>query len=79
MQFPLLKPGGVYFIEDLNVGYASGCHTFVQGLVEFVHAALLETGEARKWPSRGAWPSVQRGTIASVNCVLEACAVVKSF
>merc|ERR1711865_345259 len=73
--FPLLVPGGVYIIEDLNAEYSTSCHQFLTGLNEFVHMRLL----AADWPNRIWWPRVANGTISSVNCAFEMCVVVRSL
>ena len=77
--FPKLRPGGVYIIEDLNAQYAdsveqSGCHQFIKALIDFLHTRLH-----KQTPTGLYWPDVTPGSIASVNCIAEACAVVRSL
>ena len=77
--FPKLRPGGVYIIEDLNMAYAdtgerAGCNHFVKALLDFMHSRLhTET------PRGMFWPQVPPRSVASVNCVAEACAIVRSL
>jgi hypothetical protein len=71
-----LRPGGIYVIEDLNVAYDKArCSDFIKGLIDFMHQRLLST---KSDALSALWPKIPSDSIASVNCVFEACAIVRS-
>jgi hypothetical protein len=74
--WPELRPGGVYFVEDLQLSHTED-GTMIKEILGWANQlASGEKGPDKKWT---VWPSKIPDDMISVNCHKEICAFRKQY